>query len=66
MKLTMNFASVEASTLHILESELKRFDANISTHNGETTVVVDVDQKQYAELLLLVSCFDPYEVRLRQ
>lgn len=66
MKLTMRFAGLEASTLLALETELKKYDAQITTKDGDTTIVVNVNQQQYASVLLFVSCFGPYELTLRQ
>jgi len=66
MKLTMRFAGLEASTLLALETELKKYNAKLTTKDGDTTIIVDVNQQEYASVLLLVSCFGPYELTLRQ
>jgi hypothetical protein len=66
MKLTMRFDGLEASTLLVLETELKKYNAQIYTINGNTTIIVNVNQKQYAEVLVFASCFGPSELTLHQ
>lgn len=50
--------------VHMLEASLKYYDAKLTVHNSTTRLEANVSDKEYAELMVLTSCFEPYDIKL--
>jgi hypothetical protein len=64
MKLSMKMDCLTSDMLHMLDASLKYYDAKLSVQNTTTILEANVSDKEYAELMVLVSCFEPYDVQL--
>jgi hypothetical protein len=64
MKLSMKMDCLTSDMVHMLEASLKYYDAKLTVHNGTTKLDANVSDKEYAELMVLTSCFEPYDVHL--
>ena len=64
MKLSMKMDCLTSDMVHMLEASLKYYDAKLTVNNGTTRLEANVSDKEYAELMVLTSCFEPYDVKL--
>ena len=64
MKLSMKFRGLETTMLYVMAAALKDYNVTMTENNGVVTIEGDISDKDYVEIMCMVTCFGPEDVKL--